>query len=261
MVTKDILILVKTYPEISKKYTETVCTGGILAETKELIRLYPVRYRYLEGEAQFSKYQWISAKVTKSTTDVRPESYNIVENTLKLGDTIGPGKDWYEREKWVLNSKNVYSSLEELWNAQKAKNISLGIIRPKEIKSFRIERKDQSEIDSANLKKDGVIGQLDMFEDRKDLEIIPVRFVLNFICEDERCQGHKLSILDWEFSQLYRKVKNSEGWEKKIEEKVKTICNDKRETFLIVGNMARWQHIFCILGFFYPPKIRQKYLF
>jgi len=42
MDAKDILILVKTYPEISTKYTETVCTGGILAETKELIRLYPV---------------------------------------------------------------------------------------------------------------------------------------------------------------------------------------------------------------------------
>ena len=81
MVTKDILILVKTYPEISKKYTETVCTGGILAETRELIRLYPVRYRYLEGETQFSKYQWISAKIAKSTTDVRPESFNIIENT------------------------------------------------------------------------------------------------------------------------------------------------------------------------------------
>ena len=54
MDTKDILILVKTYPEISRKYTETVCTAGILSETKELIRLYPVRYRYLEGDNQFS---------------------------------------------------------------------------------------------------------------------------------------------------------------------------------------------------------------
>jgi len=261
MVTKDILILVKTYPEISKKYTETVCTGGILAETRELIRLYPVRYRYLEGETQFSKYQWISAKIAKSTTDVRPESYNIIENTIKLGDKIDPGIDWYEREKWVLNKKTVFRSLEDILKAQKEKNTSLGIIKPKEIKNFHVERKDQSEIDAANLKKGSVINQLDMFEDRKNLEILPVRFVLNFICDNKNCRGHKLSILDWEFSQLYRKVKNSEGWEKKIEEKVMTICNDKRETFLIVGNMARWQHIFCILGFFYPPKIRQTYLF
>lgn len=33
MAKKDILIVVKTYPEISRKYTETVWTGGILAES------------------------------------------------------------------------------------------------------------------------------------------------------------------------------------------------------------------------------------
>jgi len=261
MDTKDILILVKTYPEISRKYTETVCTGGILAETKELIRLYPVRYRYLEGKAQFSKYQWIRAQITKSQADVRPESYNIIENTIKLGDTIGPGKDWQEREKWALNSKTIYSSLESLWDSQKEWNSSLGIIKPYEIRRFYIEKKDQSEIDDANRKKDSIIKQLDMFEEKQELEIIPFRFVLNFICEDTRCKGHNLSILDWEFGQLYRKVKKSKDWKKKIEEKVMDICSEKRETFLILGNMAHWQHVFCIIGFFYPPKIRQRGLF
>ena len=89
METKEILIIVKTYPEISTKYTETVCTGGILAESKQLVRLYPVRYRYLEGRNRFEKYQWISAKVTKARSDQRPESYNIVEDSIKL---VGSGK-------------------------------------------------------------------------------------------------------------------------------------------------------------------------
>ncbi|MGD0919005.1 MAG: hypothetical protein ABSB22_21380 [Thermodesulfobacteriota bacterium] len=50
---KDILICVKTYPEYSTKYIETVCTTGILKETKQLIRLYPITYRYLEGDRKF----------------------------------------------------------------------------------------------------------------------------------------------------------------------------------------------------------------
>ena len=54
MSLRDILILVKTYPEISRKYTETVCTAGILADSKEMVRLYPIRFRYLEGRHQFS---------------------------------------------------------------------------------------------------------------------------------------------------------------------------------------------------------------
>jgi hypothetical protein len=41
MEKNDILIVVKTYPEISRKYTETVCTAGILADSKRLVRLYP----------------------------------------------------------------------------------------------------------------------------------------------------------------------------------------------------------------------------
>ena len=88
-----------------------------------------------------------------------------------------------------------------------------------------------------------------------------MRFVLEFVCDDEDCSSHKMSILDWEIGQLYRRVKNASDWEDKIHDKIMEICSEKRDTYLILGNMARWQHIFCILGFFYPPKIRQKSLF
>jgi len=87
---KDILIVVKTYPEISAKYTETVCTAGILADTKTLVRLYPIRFRYLEGTQQFRKYQWIKADIDKATADHRPVSYNIDPNSIVPGDII-PG--------------------------------------------------------------------------------------------------------------------------------------------------------------------------
>ena len=89
---KDILIVVKTYPEISAKHTETVCTAGILADTKILVRLYPIRFRYLEGKQQFKKYQWIKADIDKATADPRPESYNIDPNSIVLGDIIPVGK-------------------------------------------------------------------------------------------------------------------------------------------------------------------------
>ena len=99
----DVLILVKTYPEYSVKYTETVCTAGILAENKQLIRLYPIRYRYLEGKNQFSKYQWINVKLSKAASDSRPESFNIAEGSIKLGETIETKKYWNERKEWVLD--------------------------------------------------------------------------------------------------------------------------------------------------------------
>lgn len=108
MAKTNILIDVKTYHEISRKYTETVCTAGLMADSKTFVRLYPIRFRYLEGSMQFKKYQWIRADVTKATSDPRPESYNIAPDSIELGDIIKAGKTWEERCAWLLNEKTVF---------------------------------------------------------------------------------------------------------------------------------------------------------
>jgi hypothetical protein len=48
MPVERILITVKTYPMLSKKYGELVCTVG-LRENGEWIRIYPVPFRQLES--------------------------------------------------------------------------------------------------------------------------------------------------------------------------------------------------------------------
>jgi len=261
MSQKEILIIVKTYPEFSTKYTETVCTGGVLKDSKKLVRLYPIRYRYLDGETQFKKYQWVSAELKKSMSDSRPESYNIVGNSIRLGSKIGTTANWSERKKWVLRDTNVYNSVEKLLNAQQTSKTSLGLVKPKEILECKIKMKSASEIKQANAKKNSIVKQLDMFEQKKDLEILPVRFMLKFVCDDPNCKGHDMSILDWEIGQLYRNVKNDSGWEGKIIDKINSICDSKNDTYLILGNMAGHQHVFSILGFFYPQKEKQRSLF
>ncbi len=107
----NILIVVKTYPEISRKYTETVCTAGVLADSKTFVRLYPIRFRYLEGALQFKKYQWIRANITKAISDPRPESYTIAPDSIELGDIIKAGKTWEERCAWLLNENTVFPSV------------------------------------------------------------------------------------------------------------------------------------------------------
>ena len=83
---KEVLVTVKTYPEVSKRHRETVCTAGILKDTKSLIRLYPIRFRYLKDEQQFLKYQWITVDLEKSPSDVRPESHRVTPDSLKATD-------------------------------------------------------------------------------------------------------------------------------------------------------------------------------
>ncbi|PIP42305.1 MAG: hypothetical protein COX19_01505 [Desulfobacterales bacterium CG23_combo_of_CG06-09_8_20_14_all_51_8] len=170
---QDILILVKTYPEISKKYTETVCTAGILKATKKLIRLYPIRYRYLTGDSQFQKYQWIKAKIKKASLDSRPESFALVESTLEMGNIIGTDGDWVEREKWVINQNTLFKSVEELLSSQKQNKTSLGIVKPREILGFTIEPKSSDEINEAEIKKKSVLSQMGLFEQPKDIELLP----------------------------------------------------------------------------------------
>jgi len=64
MEKKRILVTVKTYPTPAAKYTETVCTAGI-TEDGEWIRIYPIRYRMLDHDKQYSKFDWIEVEVEK----------------------------------------------------------------------------------------------------------------------------------------------------------------------------------------------------
>jgi hypothetical protein len=60
-----ILVLVKTYPAISKKYGEIVCTAGITEDGK-WIRIYPIPFRKINYRKRFKKYDWIEIELTKN---------------------------------------------------------------------------------------------------------------------------------------------------------------------------------------------------
>src|SRR5260370_18796925 len=113
------LIWGKTSPELSSKYFETVCTGAVL-EDGSPIRLYPIPFRYMDQRDQFRKYQWMAARIAKSTFDSRPESYKIDFDSIEPGEVIQPGKlEWYERSQILFrNSSWQFNSVDALCEAQ-----------------------------------------------------------------------------------------------------------------------------------------------
>ena len=128
---KEILILVKTYPEISKKYIETVCVAGILKDTLEMIRIYPIRFRYIDKKKQFKKYDLIRIDVqNKSVHDNRPESFTVDPYSTEIIEREEGKAQWVRRCKYILNSPHVFDDVESLKSMQKEKNISMGIIQP-----------------------------------------------------------------------------------------------------------------------------------
>src|SRR5436190_41317 len=94
---KKILIWGKTAPELSKKYCEVVCTGGVLADGSP-VRIYPIPYRYIAEEDKFKKYQWITAIISKNESDPRPESYRIDCASIETADTLATDDhEWGKR--------------------------------------------------------------------------------------------------------------------------------------------------------------------
>jgi len=68
MPTARVLITVKTYPTLSRKYGETVCTAGVRADGSWM-RIYPVPFRRLDETEQYKKYDWIESNFVRGRSD------------------------------------------------------------------------------------------------------------------------------------------------------------------------------------------------
>ncbi len=89
--TKRILITVKTYPNPSSTYEETVCTAGIDLETGQFMRLYPVRFRDLDYDKSFSKWDIVEAEVRHKGSDGRGDTYTPSPDSIKVVGHVGTG--------------------------------------------------------------------------------------------------------------------------------------------------------------------------
>jgi len=257
---RKILIVVKTYPNVSSKYSEVVCTAGITDDAK-WVRLYPIPYRYQPKEKQFKKYQWVEVEAERHRQDPRLESYRPKLETLAV---IGPPLDcknhWHERKKLVLPLLD--KSIEELQSMIKNKERpgkSLGLIKPNVISDFIIEGTSRE----WSSKQKAILRQKNLFEEIKDLDKIPYKFSYKFKCSDERCKGHKLMIEDWEIYELYRKCltehKNEKNALLKVREKYSGYLKNN-DVYFVVGTQREhhFKKTFVLISIFAPTKERES---
>jgi len=262
MAKTKVLITVKTYPNLSVKYDELVCTAGF-KEDGEWIRIYPVRFRKLDYAEQYKKYQWIEIDLDKNKSDIRPESFRPISNTIKILDKIDTKHDWQKRKEIVL--KNVSVNLKEL--IEKAHNniLSLAVFKPKEIINFIVEETernwDEEKLNTILNKR----KQLSLFEPENKNELVkklPYTFYYEFI--DEQDKKRRLMIEDWEIGALYWKcLEKCEDDEKLAIEQVKQKYFDEfvktKDLYLFLGttlinHVRKARNPFVIIGVFYPPK-------
>jgi len=266
----NILILVKTYPTLSDKYAELVCTAGI-KDDGTWIRIYPVPFRLMEHEKKYKKYQWIEAPLIRNTKDFRPESYKITDlDQIKLKEIIDTKYSWKERKEFIFKRVVVYKNLNELIKQKNEKNISLALFKPSKIKKFLVDDTDRNwdpdKLDKIlkNIKQPNLFDTEEEKYKKENFEIVkklPYKFSYKF--EDITGTESTMMIEDWEIGQLYwNSLKKCNNDEKCAIDKVTQKYNDdfinNKDIYFFLGTTKKFHNIapnpFIIIGVFYPPK-------
>jgi len=270
MALTKILIAVKTYPTLSAKYDELVCTAGF-REDGTWIRIYPIPFRKKSYNEQYKKYDWIELDLVKNDSDFRPESFRPYshESEIKIVGHIDTKNEWEERKQIALGK--IYYNLSELIAEAKDKNIgtSLAVFKPTAIIDFTSESTER-EWDKDKLAK---LNQLNLFETNSEgkfevVQKLPYKFF--YVFTDNQGKKSQMMIEDWEIGQLFWNcLARHEGNEGKAIADVKLKYFDDfaktKNLHLFLGTTQQYHNVapnpFIIIGTFHPKKIIQPKLF
>lgn len=276
---EKILITVKTYPTLSRKYAELVCTAGV-NESGEWRRIYPVCFRQLLDDQKYRKFQWIEAEIEKSYIDRRPESYQIVrEESLRiLGEPLTTANKWLSRREAFLDKVPFHTDLNVMIQAAHQNKLSLAVFKPSEWLGFThepVERewdvKKLANLEAQRRQLDFFKDETTLAEELKVVKKLPYKFSYRF--KDVRGKKTKLMIGDWEIGALYWNcLRSSRGDEVKAIRKVKTkywdefVVSNHFSPALILGTTLehhnkKASNPFVIVSVLAPPLDLQQRLF
>jgi hypothetical protein len=252
------LIWGKTYPELSAKHVETVCTGAVCEDGRP-IRMYPVPLRYLDGSKQYGLYDWIDVPVEATSKDPRPESFRVASDAIRVVGHLDTADHWRKRREYIFRDPSwQFESVAELKAAQQSTGRSMGIVSVGEIGKVTVEMRSANEEAEFRQKWTDIQAQQDMFHPQyKELEYLPYRIRLSWRCAGAcECAStpHDMGVLDWGLLELARKTGDPE----KAASRLRLITNPHGHDFkLFMGSFRRRLYQFGIIGLWYPKLIEQ----
>ena len=273
MEKQRILVTVKTYPTLSRKYGETVCTAGI-KEDGTWVRIYPVPFRRLDQSEQYRKYDWIECRLVRRTADPRPESFSPADqNELTPVGHIDTSDKWRERRRLLLQTAQVYDRLDRLIEGAKSNTLSLAVFKPTKVTDFIWENEDRNWNQEKLHQMRALHSQLALFEDnswRQTFQLIPkLPYSFSYRFEDSTGKRSELQVLDWEAGALYWNcLQSTEGDEDAALAKVKNKYFDaflKTDLHFFLGTTQQFHQVapnpWVIVGVFPIPDDPQQRLF
>lgn len=264
MPKERVLITVKTYPTLSRKYGETVCTAGV-REDGSWLRIYPVPFRRLDENEQYRKFDWIETEFIRNRSDPRPETCHPadIQKMLPVGH-MGTEYNWRDRRQLLLKKAKVYDGLEPLMAGAKENRLSLAVFKPAKIRGFIWEDDEREWNESKVAQMREQTKQTQMFAEdtwRQTFKLIPkLPYAFSYQIEDTAGKKSTMQILDWECGQLYWNCLKRHNDESVALEKVKAKYLDefgKRDLHFFLGTTQQFHGFapnpWVIIGVFAPP--------
>lgn len=225
--------MVKALPRPSKRYGETVCCAGVTLN-REWKRLYPVRFRYLNSDKRFQRWQKIRFKYRVPTHDRRIESCHIFEDQITFAGTLS------SHDRFALLDPMIVPSA----SAAASRGTSLAIIRPNNTK-FKYRKKSESTLErEANAYRETSRQQGLLDKELATFRPSPYEFAFSFHDGDG---NHTWLCGDWETHATFFKWRRHYGEAETLRE-LSALYNDKypQKGFVFaIGNMAKrpqtWQ--------------------
>jgi hypothetical protein len=276
MPLERVLMVVKTYPNPSRKYGELTCTAGIRLRDNSWVRIYPYPFRLLDYDYRFRKYDVLELPLVKAPQDPRPDSYRLEDHTkIRVLGNIPSGKRWEERMRYirptVMGSTEEFeaqmvrrerlagASLQGLFGdeaQQGGKRVvwgrTIAVIAVQQA-SARLEAEylgedwppeAKAKLEAPAFWEEGLFEGAEMSplmtRPKELLRFCPYRFHLTFT--DLAGRTVRKVVTDWEIYSLYfKEERRLESREKALESvryKVeREIFAPDRETFLVVGSI------------------------
>lgn len=245
-----VTILVKAYPQPSRKHSETVCCAGLDSSGKWR-RLYPVRFRQLSDDQVFRRCNIVDFTYSTPTNDSRRESCRVYEDSITVTSYVSNKQ---KREN-LVNPAIVASE-----NEAESRGDSLALIRPTSVE-FNWRRRDKSEILEARAAFEKQARQSSMFD--KELDIIepcPFEFRMKFRDEDGNIRNKRCS--DWETSAAFFNLSLKYDEETALKHLQQTYCEQYFKIGLVfaLGNMVSRPRTWQLLGIFPTARSNQTLL-
>ena len=207
MPRERLLITVKTYPTLSRKHGELVCTAGVRADGS-WIRLYPIPFRLMDYGSAMPNLIGLKPRSSKAAVIPAPKPFTRwITDIVKTGE-LGLEDKWRERRRLILERCQIQTRLADIIAGAHENRFSLTVFKPAKILDFIWETDDRDWDPEKIQQMRNHADQGELFaagEDwRQTFKLIPkLPYKFSYRFADAAGKESELQVLDWEAGALY----------------------------------------------------------